>query len=79
MSVLTAWAAGKFDADRIAKIVKETGIAEKVSRKRIILPGYVAVMSGDVEDKLPGWEVRVGPREAVDITNYMKQALGNPA
>lgn len=79
MSVLTAWAAGKFDADRIAKAVKESGVAEKVSRKRIVLPGFVAVLSGDVEEKLPGWEVRVGPREAVDIPNYMKQALGNPA
>jgi acetyl-CoA decarbonylase/synthase complex subunit gamma len=79
MSVLTAWAAGKFDADRIAKIIKETGITEKINRKRIVIPGYVAVMMGDVEDKLPGWEVRVGPREAVDIPNYMKQALGNPA
>jgi acetyl-CoA decarbonylase/synthase complex subunit gamma len=78
MSVLTAWAAGKFDADRIARAVKESGVAEKVSRKRIILPGYVAVLSGDVEEKLPGWEVRVGPREAVDIPNYMKHALGNP-
>ncbi len=76
MSVLTAWAAGKFDADRIARIVKETGIADRISRKRIILPGHVAVLSGDLEEKLPGWEVRVGPREAVDIPSYMKQALG---
>jgi acetyl-CoA decarbonylase/synthase complex subunit gamma len=71
MSVLTAWAAGKFDADRIAKIIKETGISEKVTRKRLVLPGHVAVLSGDVEDKLPGWEIRVGPREAVDIPSYM--------
>jgi acetyl-CoA decarbonylase/synthase complex subunit gamma len=77
MSVLTAWAAGKFDADRIAKIVKESGVAERISRKRIVLPGYVAVLSGDLEEKLPGWEIRVGPREAVDIPNYMKHALGN--
>ncbi len=79
MSVLTAWAAGKFDADRIAKAVKEFGVADKVSRKRIVIPGYVAVLSGDLEENLPGWEVRVGPREAVDIPSYMKQALGNPA
>jgi acetyl-CoA decarbonylase/synthase, CODH/ACS complex subunit gamma len=77
MSVLTAWAAGKFDADRIAKIVKESGVAERINRKRIVLPGFVAVLSGDLEEKLPGWEIRVGPREAVDIPSYMKQALGN--
>ena len=77
MSVLTAWAAGKFDAARIAKIVKESGVADKVNHKRIVLPGFVAVLSGDLEEKLPGWEIRVGPREAVDIPGYFKQALGN--
>ena len=75
MSVLTAWAAGKFDAERIAKAVKEFSLSEKVSRKRIVLPGHVAVLSGELEEELPDWEVRVGPREAVDIPAFMKQAL----
>lgn len=75
MSVLTAWAAGKFDAERIAKAVNGFRVAEKVSRKRVVLPGAVAVLSGEVEEALPGWEVRVGPREAVDIPAFMKQAL----
>jgi acetyl-CoA decarbonylase/synthase complex subunit gamma len=75
MSVLTAWAAGKFDAERIARAVKGFSIADKVSRKLIILPGHVAVLSGEVESELPGWEVRVGPREAVDLPKYMKSAL----
>ena len=76
MSVLTAWAAGKFDAERIAKAVKAFNLADKVSRKRIVLPGHVAVLSGELESELPDWEVRVGPREAVDIPAFMKQALG---
>ncbi|MDX1436706.1 MAG: acetyl-CoA decarbonylase/synthase complex subunit gamma, partial [Anaerolineales bacterium] len=75
MSVLTAWAAGKFDAERIAKDVKEFGVTEKVAARRIILPGHVAVLSGEVEEELPGWEVRVGPREAVDLPAFMKEAL----
>ena len=75
MSVLTAWAAGKFDAERIAKAIKGFDVASKVSRKRIVLPGHVAVLSGEVEEELPGWEVRVGPREAVDLPAFMKQAL----
>jgi acetyl-CoA decarbonylase/synthase complex subunit gamma len=75
MSVLTAWAAGKFDAERIAKAVKQFGLADKVSKKRIVLPGHVAVLSGELEEELPGWEIRVGPREAVDIPAFMKQAL----
>ncbi|HEU0291896.1 MAG TPA: acetyl-CoA decarbonylase/synthase complex subunit gamma [Anaerolineales bacterium] len=75
MSVLTAWAAGKFDAERIAKAIKGFNVADKVSKKRIILPGHVAVLSGEVEEELPGWEIRVGPREAVDLPAFMKQAL----
>ncbi len=75
MSVLTAWAAGKFDAERIAKGVKQFGVADKVTRKRIVLPGHVAVLSGELEGELQGWEVRVGPREAVDLPAFMKQVL----
>jgi acetyl-CoA decarbonylase/synthase complex subunit gamma len=75
MSVLTAWAAGKFDAERIAKAVKAFNIADKVSRKRLVLPGHVAVLSGELEAELPDWEIRVGPREAVDLPGFMKKAL----
>jgi acetyl-CoA decarbonylase/synthase complex subunit gamma len=75
MSVLTAWAAGKFDSERIAKAVKTFNVADKVSKKRIVLPGHVAVLSGELEEELPGWEIRVGPREAVDLPTFMKKAL----
>jgi acetyl-CoA decarbonylase/synthase complex subunit gamma len=75
MSVLTAWAAGKFDAERIAKAVKEFGIADKVDRKVIVLPGHTAVLSGELEEELPDWDVKVGPREAVDLPGYMKTVL----
>jgi len=75
MSVLTAWAAGKFDAERIAKAIKSFDVASKVSRKRIVLPGHVAVLSGELEEELSDWEIRVGPREAVDLPAFMKQAL----
>ncbi len=75
MSVLTAWAAGKFDAERIAKSIKSFNLADKVSHKKLVLPGHVAVLSGEVEAELPDWEIRVGPREAVDIPKFMKQAL----
>ena len=74
MSVLTAWAAGKFDAERIAKTVQTTGVADKVNHRSIILPGHVAVLSGELEEELPGWEVKVGPREAVNIPQYLKLA-----
>jgi acetyl-CoA decarbonylase/synthase, CODH/ACS complex subunit gamma len=74
MSVLTAWAAGKFDAERIAKAVK-TQTVDKVTKKVLVLPGNVAVLSGEVEAELPGWQVKVGPREAVDIPKFLKLGL----
>ena len=77
MSVLTGWAAGKFDAERIAKSIKEFNVSEKLNRNRIVIPGAVAVLSGELEAELPGWEIRVGPREAVDIPKFMKLALSN--
>jgi acetyl-CoA decarbonylase/synthase complex subunit gamma len=75
MSVLTAWAAGKFDSERIAKAVRGNNIADKISRKRIVIPGAVAVLSGELEADLPGWEICVGPREGVDIPAYIKNVL----
>jgi len=72
MSVLTAWAAGKFDAERIAKAVKTTGIEDKVSHRKLIIPGHVSVLLGELEEELPGWEIQVGPREAVDLPGYLK-------
>jgi len=72
LSVLTGWAAGKFDADKIATTVKTTGISDKVSHKKLVIPGAVSVLSGELEDELAGWEILVGPREAVDLPAFMK-------
>ncbi len=72
MSVLTAWAAGEFDAERIAKAVQTTNMADKVEHRKLIIPGHVAVLLGELEEELPGWEILVGPREAVDLPGFLK-------
>ena len=72
MSVLTAWAAGKFDAEKIAKAVKQYDAPSKVSHRKLIIPGAVSSLLGELEDELKDWEIMVGPREAVDIPNYLK-------
>ncbi|UCG79060.1 MAG: acetyl-CoA decarbonylase/synthase complex subunit gamma [Nitrospirota bacterium] len=72
LSVLTAWAAGKFTAGKIAEFIKESGIADKVSHKELILPGYVAILSGAIEEKLEGWKITVGPREANALPAFLK-------
>ncbi len=71
MSVLTAWAAEKFTAEKISQSLKQSEVANLVEHKKIIIPGYVAVMSADLEDK-SGWQVLVGPREASGITGFLK-------
>jgi acetyl-CoA decarbonylase/synthase complex subunit gamma len=73
-SVLTSWAAGKFVADAIATFVKKSGIDEKISHRRIVIPGYVAQISGELEDELSGWDVVVGVREAADVPKYLRAA-----
>jgi acetyl-CoA decarbonylase/synthase complex subunit gamma len=72
MSVLTGWAAGKFSGEKVANAVKASGLPEQLDRKRIIIPGYVAQISGEIEEGLPGWEVLVGPGEASDIGSFIK-------
>jgi len=72
LSVLTAWAAGKFTASKIAQFIQESGVEKDVPHKELILPGYVAILSGAVEEKLPGWKITVGPREANAIPAFLK-------
>lgn len=72
LSVLTAWAAGKFTASKIAQFIQESGVEKELAQKELIIPGYVAILSGSIEEKLPGWKITVGPREANAIPAYLK-------
>jgi len=72
LSVMTAWAAGKFVADAIGPFVKKSGIMDKVKHHKLIIPGYAAVESGGLEEELPDWEILIGPREAAHIPAYLK-------
>jgi acetyl-CoA decarbonylase/synthase complex subunit gamma len=71
-SVLTSWAAGKFSAGSIAKFIEEQQIESKIKSRTLILPGKVAVLKGEVEAKLPGWNVVVGPNEAIQLVRFLK-------
>lgn len=75
MSVLTAWAAGKFGAASIARFVKEHGVESRLTGRTIVLPGFVAQISGELEEALPGWKVLVGPQEAADLEGFIKTRL----
>jgi len=72
LSVMTAWAAGKFSADIIGPAVKKSGIGDKIKHQKLIIPGYIAAESGGLEEELPGWEIMVGPREGAHLPAYLK-------
>jgi acetyl-CoA decarbonylase/synthase complex subunit gamma len=71
-SVLTAWAAGKFGGETIAKFIRDIKLEEQVKTRKIVIPGLVAQISGDLEENLPGWQVIVGCQEASDIPSFIK-------
>lgn len=72
MSVLTAWAAGKFSGESIAKFCKAANLDAQVRSRDIVIPGHVAQISGELEENLPGWKVIVGPQEAADLESFVK-------
>jgi acetyl-CoA decarbonylase/synthase complex subunit gamma len=72
LSVMTAWAAGKFAGDDVGMFVKKCGIADKVKHQELVIPGYAAAIAGDVEEELSGWQITVGPREAAHIPGFLK-------
>ncbi|MDR0289450.1 MAG: acetyl-CoA decarbonylase/synthase complex subunit gamma [Treponema sp.] len=74
-SVLTAWAAGKFSGASIAKFIKEIDLESQVETRGIVIPGYVAQISGELEENLPGFKVLVGPGEAADMESFIKNVL----
>ena len=71
LGVLTGWAAGKFSGDSIGPFIKKSGIEGKVKHRRLVIPGKVARIRGELEEALPGWEIIVGPREASEIPAYL--------
>jgi acetyl-CoA decarbonylase/synthase complex subunit gamma len=72
MSVLTAWAAGKFSGDTVGAFMRESGIEQQVTTREVVIPGYVSQISGELEEALPGWKAVVGPQEAADIESFVK-------
>jgi len=72
LSVMTAWAAGKFSGDAVGAFVKKSGVAEKITHRKVVIPGYAASISGEMEEELPDWEIVIGPRDASLIPKFLK-------
>jgi acetyl-CoA decarbonylase/synthase, CODH/ACS complex subunit gamma len=79
MSVLTAWAAGKFSGATIGKFAKSIGLDDRVTNREIVIPGYVSQISGELEENMHGWKVLVGPQDAADIESFVKARFAGQA
>ena len=72
LGVLTAWAAGKFSGDSVGTFIKKCGIEDKVKHRKLVIPGKVARIKGELEDALNlKWEVIIGPRETTGIGAFL--------
>ncbi len=73
LSVMTAWAAGKFSGETVGSFINKCGIKDKVKHTNLIIPGYAAGISGELEEELgKGWSITVGPREASQIPKFLR-------
>ncbi len=77
-SVLTAYSGDKLNEKIVAKAIKDHKVEEKIKHRKLIIPGYVAVMSGKLEEELPGWEILVGPKESSVLPSYLKTVWAQP-
>ena len=71
LSLLTAYAAGKFEPEKVAEAMVACGVADIVKHRNVIVPGYVAVISGKLAE-LSSWKTIVGPRDASGIVAFSK-------
>ncbi len=71
LGVLNSYADDKLTGETIAKAIKKCGVLDEVNHKKLIIPGLVAVLKGELEDE-SGCEIIVGPEEAAGIPAFLK-------
>jgi acetyl-CoA decarbonylase/synthase complex subunit gamma len=71
-SVLTAYSGDKLNEKTVSDAMAKCGVEKLVKHRKLIIPGYVAVMSGKLEEAT-NWEVMVGPRESSMIPKFLQE------
>jgi len=77
-SVLTAYSGDKLNEKTVADAMAKHNVEGLVKHRKLIIPGYVAVMSGKLEEAT-NWEIMVGPRECSMLPKYLKDVWRKPA
>ena len=71
-SVLTAYSGDKLTEKTVKAAIDKAGLEDIVKHRKLIIPGYIAVLSGRIEEAT-GWEVLVGPKESSFIPKFLQQ------
>jgi len=71
-SVLTAYSGDKLNEKVVSDAMTKNNVEGLVKHRKLIIPGYVAVMSGKLEEAT-GWEIMVGPRESAMLPKYLRE------
>jgi acetyl-CoA decarbonylase/synthase complex subunit gamma len=71
-SVLTAYSGDKLNEKTVADAMAKHNVESLVKHRKLIIPGYVAVMSGKLEEAT-NWEIMVGPRECSMLPKYLQE------
>lgn len=74
-SVETALGAGRFGGEKVAGFIKESGVVDNNTLKKIIIPRQASIIKRDMETELPGWDVILGPGDAKEITAFLKKEV----
>jgi acetyl-CoA decarbonylase/synthase complex subunit gamma len=72
LSVVTAWAAGKFTGDIIGPAILKSGITDRIKHRTLIIPGYLASEKASLEEEMKGWEIQVGPKDAANLPAFLR-------
>jgi acetyl-CoA decarbonylase/synthase complex subunit gamma len=71
-SVLTAYSGDKLNEKSVSDAMTKHNVESLVKHRKLIIPGYVAVMSGKLEEAT-SWEIMVGPRESSMLPKYLQE------
>jgi len=72
MSVLNALAGKLLYPESIKKLIKDSGVEKKVSHRKLIIPGGIAKLKGEIEEATE-WTAIVGPEDSSELPIFLKK------
>ena len=73
LGVLNAYAGDKISAEKVVKTLQEQKVMEKVTHRKLIIPGLLPVFRAEIEDTSEWKEVLIGPENSSGIPTFLTQ------